>query len=512
MPKIAMINSKPRRLNRNQRRFHGVDFITATFSIPASGFSKITSINYPAALRFRQIPVCDRRIAGNNYLAGGDGNDYLKGGDDGNYLSGDAGDDTLDGGAGDDQLIGGDRNDTLVGEAGNDYLDGGAGNDGLYGRDGDDTLIGGAGDDYLTGEAGNDTFGFDPSAAVDGNLGSDTIVEAASADSGTLDFSAITSSVSVNLGTSNAWQPVSTGLSVWLSDPTGIENVIGSTTAANTITGNSRDNSLVGGTSFNIIDGGDGNDLLKGGDGGNTLTGGSGNDALYGGAGNDTLNGGNGDDMIAGGGGTDTIDGGTDNNSINGSVDEHPPTLTTTGDDSDFVDLIGTGGSKTVSWVVIAGDPDSGDTLTLSVVQDTLGVSIVPAGTNQWDVSATVDASDVQKTQECSLRVTDETGLSADTNLYVSTRDSTNAQSEDPLNWAPIVHDKWFAVPADSHLTVDNSSLFDPPIPVDDPLPDDHFTGTQPKTFAVVTPPAHAQNFTFDTTTSPLKFSPSSLR
>ena len=123
----------------------------------------------------------------------------MKGGDDGNYLTGDAGDDILDGGAGDDQLIGGDGNDTLVGEAGNDYLDGGAGNDGLYGRDGDDTLIGGAGDDYLTGEAGSDTFGFDPSVTADGNLGSDTIVEAANADSDTLDFSALTGSVNVDL-------------------------------------------------------------------------------------------------------------------------------------------------------------------------------------------------------------------------------------------------------------------------------------------------------------------------
>ena len=120
---------------------------------------------------------------------------------------------------GDDQLIGGDGNDTLVGEAGKDYLDGGAGNDGLYGRDGDDTLIGGAGDDYLTGEAGNDTFGFDPSATPDGNLGSDTIVEAASADSDTLDFSAFTTSVTVDLS-STALQPVSPGvLSLTLSRP-----------------------------------------------------------------------------------------------------------------------------------------------------------------------------------------------------------------------------------------------------------------------------------------------------
>ena len=254
--------------------------------------------------------------AGNNYLTGGDGNDYLKGGDDGNYLTGDAGDDILDGGAGDDQLIGGDGNDTLVGEAGNDYLDGGAGNDGLYGRDGDDTLIGGAGDDYLTGEAGNDTFGFDPSATPDGNLGSDTIVEAANADSDTLDFSALTTSV-----TSIFQHRLATGLprrlSLRLSDPTGIENVIGSTTAANTLTGNSRDNSLVGGSATDIISGGEGNNLLDGGEGDNSLTAGNGNNTVTAGDGTNSITTGTGDDNISVGNGNNSINAGGGNNIVN---------------------------------------------------------------------------------------------------------------------------------------------------------------------------------------------------
>ena len=70
------------------------------------------------------------------------------------------------------------------------------------------------------------------------------------------------------------------------------------------------------------------------------------------------------------------------------------------------------------------------------------------------------------------------------------------------------MQDVWFAVPPDSHLVVDNSSLFDPPIPVDDPLPYERFTGTLPKTFNVVTPPAHAQSFTFDTTTGSFTYVP----
>ena len=303
--------------------------------------------------------------------------------------------------------------------AGNDYLDGGAGNDALYGRDGDDTLIGGAGDDYLTGEAGNDTFGFDPSATADGNLGSDTIVEAANADSDTLDFSALTTSVNVNLGTSNAWQPVSTGLSVWLSDPTGIENVIGSATAANTITGNSRDNSLVGGSAADIISGGEGNNLLDGGEGNNTLTAGNGNNTVTAGDGTNSINTGTGDDTISVGSGNNAINAGGGNNivntgtgtntvqpnpgtgidNINGQLTDHPPTLTTAGDEPNLVDLNGTGGSQSVTWFVIAGDQDVGDALTLSVVQDTLGVGIVQLDSRDWQVTATVDESDVQQTR-----------------------------------------------------------------------------------------------------------------
>ena len=57
----------------------------------------------------------------------------------------------MDAGGGDDTVFGGDGADTLLGQAGNDTLDGG---------DGDDTLIGAAGDDVLIGGAGTDTVRF----------------------------------------------------------------------------------------------------------------------------------------------------------------------------------------------------------------------------------------------------------------------------------------------------------------------------------------------------------------
>ena len=317
-------------------------------------------------------------------------------------------------------------------------------------------------------------------------------------------------------------------MNVTLSDSTGIENVIGSATAANTITGNSRDNTLVGGSAADIISGGEGNNLLDGGEGNNTLTAGNGNNTVTAGDGTNNITTGNGDDTISVGNGNNAINAGGGNNivntgngtntiqpnpgtgidNVNGQLTDHPPTLTTAGDEPNLVDLNGTGGSQSVTWFVIAGDQDVGDALTLSVVQDTLGVGIVQLDSRDWQVTATVDESDVQQTEECTLRVTDAAGLTADTSLFVSTRDSTNAQNEAPLNWPPFVQDVWFAVPPDGHLTVDNSSLFDPPIEVEDPLPYEWFTGTLPKTFTVITPPAHAQDFTFDTTTGSFTYEP----
>ena len=235
--------------------------------------------------------------------------------------------------------------------------------------------------------------------------------------------------------------------------------MIGSTTAANTITGNSRDNTLVGGSAIDIISGGDGNNLLDGGEGNNnTLTAGNGNNTITAGDGTNTITTGTGDDTISVGNGNNTINAGGGNNivntgngantispnpgagidNINGQLTDHPPTLTTAGDEPNLVDLNGTGGSQSVTWFVIAGDQDVGDALTLSVVQDTLGVGIVQLDSRNWQVTATVDESDVQQTEECTLRVTDGAGLTADTSLFVSTRDSTNAQNEVAVELAPL--------------------------------------------------------------------------
>jgi Ca2+-binding RTX toxin-like protein len=221
--------------------------------------------------------------AANNSLTGNAANNTLNGGD---------GNDTLNGGTGVDTLIGGLGNDiyqvdsttdvitenasegtdtiqssvtftiaslanienlTLTGSnaingtgnAANNSLTGNTANNTLDGGDGNDTLNGGAGNDTLIGGNGND-FAY---------------------------YYSSTGSVTVNLGTGIASDGL--GGTDTLSQ---IENVQGSNTAGDNITGN---------IGNNVLYGYGGNDILNGGDGNDTLNGGTGNDTLIGGLGND---------------------------------------------------------------------------------------------------------------------------------------------------------------------------------------------------------------------------------
>jgi hypothetical protein len=141
---------------------------------------------------------------GGDAMTGGDGNDRLLGGAGEDRLLGGAGLDEVHGGAGDDRVVGGNGRDRLFGDAGNDTIAGDASNDlieglagtdrlsgeggkdRLYGGAGTDRLSGGGGDDQLFGEAGDDTilggsghdrivggFGDDEGA---GGAGTDTLV------------------------------------------------------------------------------------------------------------------------------------------------------------------------------------------------------------------------------------------------------------------------------------------------------------------------------------------------
>ncbi|MDB5486996.1 MAG: zinc-dependent metalloprotease [Reyranella sp.] len=207
---------------------------------------------------------------GTDVLYGGNGNDTLSGGtatEGVNQLWGGAGSDTVtyneqvaivhvDLGAGAgyvkydgvlvftdaldsiENAIGGSNNDTLIGDGGGNYLDGGAGANALYGLGGDDLFAGGT----ATGGV-NQLWGGD--------------------GTNTVDYSALTSAVSVDLGAGSG--SVLRGTVFVLTDQMdSIQNAVG----------------------------GHGNDTLIGNDGANRLDGGAGLNALYGQGGDDVLVGG----------------------------------------------------------------------------------------------------------------------------------------------------------------------------------------------------------------------------
>ncbi len=213
------------------------------------------------------------------------------------------------GGAGNDTLVGSPLGDILKGEDGNDSLTGGAGNDQLIGGNGNDTLIGGAGDDTLDGGAGDDMYSFSGST----DLGSDTIVQAASGNLDTLGFGSLGGAIVIDISMTTP-QVVRAGqLTLTLSDGAGIDNVQGTAyddvilgnAGGNTLMGNGGNDYLWGRGGNDWLDGGAGNDTLYGGDGNDTLLGKGGNDSLYGHAGDDTLNGNEGNDYLSGDEGND---------------------------------------------------------------------------------------------------------------------------------------------------------------------------------------------------------------
>jgi len=266
-------------------------------------------------------------------------------------------------------------NNVLTGNSVNNTLNGGDGNDSLNGGAGNDTLIGGNGNDYAY-------------------------------------YYTSTGSVTVNLGTGIASDGL--GGTDTLSQ---IENVQGSNTAGDNITGNIGNNVLYGYGGNDILNGGDGNDTLNGGTGNDSLIGGLGNDiyqvdsitdvitenanegtdtiqssvtfslaafpnienltltgssaingtgntannSLTGNTANNTLNGGDGNDTLNGGSGNDTLIGGNGSDfayyySSTGSVTVN----LATGTASD-----GLGGTDTLSFIEnVQGSNTAGDNLT----------------------------------------------------------------------------------------------------------------------------------------------------
>jgi len=206
----------------------------------------------------------DLALAGAQNTGGGGTQTFI---DIENLAGSDSGNDILRGNALANSLIGNGGADQLYGFGGNDILDGGDGADRLDGGLGDDRLVGGADDDVLDGGAGNDR--------IDGGSGIDSADYYLGAAGVTVSLASLTAQNTVGAGTDTL---------------NGIENLLGSKTGADRLTGDDEDNILIGYG---------GNDVLAGGEGSNVLDGRSGDDSFLAHLG---------DDIVEGGTGIDTVD------------------------------------------------------------------------------------------------------------------------------------------------------------------------------------------------------------
>ena len=180
-------------------------------------------------------------FAGDDVAMGHAGADAISAGDGSDFISGGAGRDVIFAGAGDDQVLAGADNDIVYGDAGADRIFGDQGNDLITAGAGDDTVFGGAGDDLIVAEAGdgNDVYFGDEGG---GGAGIDT-----------LDMSAATANITVNLGSGALSNGTVSSSQTGNDTIWGIENV-------NTGSGN---DTITASNAVNVINGGAGGDTFK---------------------------------------------------------------------------------------------------------------------------------------------------------------------------------------------------------------------------------------------------------
>ena len=223
-------------------------------------------------------------IDGGSHNAGAGGGDWLSFQALGTAVNATMNSGTITGGLGTttisniENLLGTTLNDTLTGDSNDNSLDGNDGNDTLNGGEGNDFLLGNVGDDTLSGGDGVDTY--------DGGTGEDTI-----------DFYDITSSVDVDLSTSTVNDD---GFGRTESGSiSNIENIRGTLTENDVLTGDNNDN---------VIYGFGGNDVINGLGGFDTIYGGTGSDTINTGTDADNTS----EDVVFGEEGIDTITGNFD--------------------------------------------------------------------------------------------------------------------------------------------------------------------------------------------------------
>ena len=274
----------------------GIGSDTAAFSLAGDVTATLNgAADGTATVAGNQIAI----LRGIENLSGGNGNDTLTGDLNNNIIDGGLGDDVLDGGLGIDTIRFTGSTAVTLNLATTTAQATGYGNDTITNFENVRT---GSGADNITGDGNDNTF-FDGGGAdiYNGAGGIDTI-----------DYTNIATTVAVNLNTVTA-QTISTGNSDTI---TNIENVVGSLTAANTLTGNTVGNQLTGGSAADTIVGNNGNDTINGGAGNDILLGGTSaatddgsSDTIYGGVGNDYISGGQGNDFLFGGSGDDVLNG-----------------------------------------------------------------------------------------------------------------------------------------------------------------------------------------------------------
>jgi Ca2+-binding RTX toxin-like protein len=147
--------------------------------------------------------------------------------------------------------------------------------DSLTGNSLANRLLGGPGSDTLAGGAGDDTYVLSTTSA----LTTETLVESVGNGVDLLDFSALSTAITVDLSLA-ASQTVITGvLAVVLGNGAVFESVAG-TSRVDTLRGNSLDNVLVGGAGNDTLIGQGGRDLLFGGSGADSVQGGADEDII----------------------------------------------------------------------------------------------------------------------------------------------------------------------------------------------------------------------------------------
>ncbi|MES0885399.1 DUF5801 repeats-in-toxin domain-containing protein, partial [Roseibium sp. SCP14] len=203
-----------------------------------------------------------------------------------------------------------------------------------------------------------------------------------------IDYSALSSGVFVNLSDSSQTEFGQTVAANTATDRTGVSPAIIGQDSVDGIAdaeGGSGDDILIGDGGNNTLRGNSGADLILGLDGNDKLFGGKGDDELQGGAGKDTLKGGKGNDTLIGGAGDDVVKGDKGDDTIIWNV----------GDGNDTVD--GGNGAET-----------EGDTL--QVVNGTGAaqtITLDAPGATGFEVSVGSETVQAKKIEEVELTLSD---------------------------------------------------------------------------------------------------------